>query len=102
MTRVFSHMADVPVDSDRASVYEHGWQSWSPTGTYPVTATSPRPLSPSIQAMCYRPGIPAPQSGFQAAGLLAVDPGTGDPLRIYAARDGQVVNRRSSGVPEWA
>ncbi|GAB2833648.1 hypothetical protein GCM10027176_42440 [Actinoallomurus bryophytorum] len=74
------------VDPVRAQVYEHGWQSWSPTTTYGVTATAHRPLTP---AMYGRPGRPAPREGFQGEGLLAVDPGTGEPVHVYAARDGR-------------
>ncbi len=37
--------------------------------------------------MRFRPETPAPRGGFQAEGLLVVDPGTGSPSRVYAARD---------------
>jgi len=77
----------VPVDPRVGRVYEHGWQSWSPSGTYPVTATSYRPRRPEIATMCYRPGRPAPAAGFQGEGLLAVDPGDGGPVRVYGATD---------------
>jgi len=77
----------VPVDPRVGRVYEHGWQSWSPTGTYPMTATSYRPRRPEIATMCYRPGRPAPAAGFQGEGLLAVDPGDGGPVRVYGATD---------------
>jgi alpha-galactosidase len=69
-------------------VYEHGWQSWSPSTTYPVTGTSHRPVQPFMQTMCWRPGRPGPEQGFQGEGLLAVDPGDGGPVRLYAAADG--------------
>jgi alpha-galactosidase len=42
-----------------------------------------------MQTMCWRPGRPAPARGFQGEGLLAVDPGDGEPIRLYAARDGR-------------
>jgi alpha-galactosidase len=76
------------VDPARGRVYEHGWQSWSPTTSYGVTEAGHRPVRPVMQAMCWRPGRPAPVRGFQGEGLLAVDPGTGDAVRLYAARDG--------------
>jgi alpha-galactosidase len=82
-------VARLRVDPERGRVYEHGWQSWSPTATYPVTATSHRPVRPEMQTMCWRPGRPAPSRGFQGEGLLAVDPGTGEPVRLYAAPDGR-------------
>ena len=30
-------LAEIEVDPERARIHEHGWQSWSPTLTYPVT-----------------------------------------------------------------
>jgi alpha-galactosidase len=42
-----------------------------------------------MQTMCWRPGRPAPSRGFQGEGLLAVDPGDGGPVRLYAAADGR-------------
>ncbi|NJC85824.1 alpha-galactosidase [Planosporangium mesophilum] len=90
----------MPVDPDRARVYEHGWQSWSPTTTYPVTATSWRPVRPATQVMAYRPGKPGPERGFQGEGLLAVDPGDGGAVRLYATTDGlaEVASIRASFV----
>ncbi len=81
-------LAEVPVDPDRGRVYEHGWQSWSPTTVHPVGGTGHRAVRPAMQIMCYRPGRPGPARGFQGEGVLAVDPGTGEPARLYAARDG--------------
>ncbi len=67
---------DIHATDDPASdtyVYEHGWQSWSPAGVYPGdSARSPRPQRPIWQAMAFRPERPAPESGFQGEGLLAV------------------------------
>jgi len=83
----FSPIDEVDVSPERATVYEHGWQSWSPTSTYPVTQTSPRPELRWQHPMRFRPETPAPPRGFQAEGLLAVDPGTGDATRVYAAPD---------------
>jgi alpha-galactosidase len=77
------------VDPERARVHEHGWQSWSPTTSYGVGETSHRPIDPAMQTMCWRPGRPGPVRGFQGEGLLAVDPGTGEPVRVYAAPDGR-------------
>jgi len=88
MTR-FQQIAAVPVDPERGRVYAHGWQSWSPTTSYPVTGTGHRPARPELLTMCYRPGRPAPDRGFQGEGLLAVSPGPGGPVRLFAARDGR-------------
>ncbi|GAA2431373.1 alpha-galactosidase [Actinomadura vinacea] len=82
-------ITQVPVDPVRGRVYEHGWQSWSPSAAYPVTATGERPRQdPRLQTMCWRPDRPAPGQGFQGEGLLAVEPGDGSPARLFAARDG--------------
>jgi alpha-galactosidase len=72
----FEVVAELDGAADR-SVYELGWQSWSPSGLYPATATSARPTSP-LGALSYRAGSPPPDDGFQGEGLLAVtDPDGG-------------------------
>lgn len=82
----FSEVDVVPVvDASTAFVYEHGWQSWSPTGCHRVGATSTRPAHRWQQAMRYRPEVPPPPEGFQAEGLLITGPGGGQPLSIYTA-----------------
>ncbi len=83
----FADYDDVVV-SPSATVFEHGWQSWSPTTTYPATGTSWRPVRPPTQVMSYRPGLPGPEVGFQGEGLLGVDPGDGGPVRLYVTVDG--------------
>jgi alpha-galactosidase len=127
MTSSFSEVAEIVADPAALSVYEHGWQSWSPVGLYPATATSPRPLRPEWQTMGYRPDRPAPGSGFQGEGLLAVvlpDGGArlwvapdstrevpsiragvrGD--RLVVSADGEVEERGGAGLAElltaWA
>jgi alpha-galactosidase len=69
----------------RASVYEHGWQSWSPTALYRASDTSRRPTGSTQQTMRFRPETPPPARGFQAEGLLVVDPGDGAAMRVYTA-----------------
>ncbi|MGH8791698.1 MAG: glycoside hydrolase family 36 protein [Stackebrandtia sp.] len=71
-------IARLEVDPARARVYEHGWQSWSPTDTYSVNATSCRPVRAHGAVQHYRPGKPPPPEGFQAEGLLVVDTGLGE------------------------
>ena len=34
----------VRVATEAAAIYEHGWQSWSPSGCYPLPARPPRPV----------------------------------------------------------
>jgi alpha-galactosidase len=79
---------EIRVEPARTRVYEHGWQSWSPTTDYPVEATSYRPVRPVTQTMSYRPGKPGPAQGFQGEGLLGVDSFDGEPARLYATVDG--------------
>jgi alpha-galactosidase len=79
----FRPVAEVPVETGQGQVFEHGWQSWSPTTTYAVTATSHRPSHQVLQTMCWRPGRPGPERGFQGEGLLAIDPGDGTPVHVF-------------------
>lgn len=83
----FTQVDEVQVDPQTARVYEHGWQSWSPTGLYAVTVTSPRPRLGWQHLMRFRPGVELPDEGFEAEGLLALDPGDGTAVRVYAATD---------------
>ncbi len=81
----FRTVDEVPVDVRRGRVYEEGWQSWSPTRWYRPDATSKRPALDWQHLMRFRAGTELPARGFQGSGLLAVDPGTGDPVRVYGA-----------------
>jgi alpha-galactosidase len=83
----FVEVDDLVIDARVARVYEHGWQSWSPTGTYDASGTSARPEHTWQHLMRFRPGAALPSRGFQGEGLLVVDPGTGEPSRLYAAND---------------
>lgn len=78
---------DLRLDPATARVYEHGWQSWSPTGVHGIREKSARPEHDWQHTMRFRPGTPLAADGFQAEGLLLVDPGTGEPVRVYAATD---------------
>lgn len=84
---VFSAVDEVDVDPQLGRLYEHGWQSWSPTATYRLRQTSARPELGWQQLMRFRPETPVPPSGFQAEGLLVLDPGNGAPLRVYGSPD---------------
>ncbi len=76
----------VPVDPRRAVVYEHGWQSWSPTAAYRLDEVPARPVSEARRVGNYRPDRTVPASVFSGEGLLAVDPGTGDGVHVFAAQ----------------
>lgn len=84
-TPAFEVVAEIPVRGDRAHVYPEGWQSWSPTDWYPISGSQPRPQEPWQHAMRFRPGVGLPQKGFQAEGILAVDPGNGSPVCGFVA-----------------
>jgi alpha-galactosidase len=112
----FTPVASVPVDPRRARVHEEGWQSWSPSGAYALGATPHRPANANWATVCYRPGVTVPAGTFQGEGLLALDPGDGSPVRLWAAAeptrevpsirlttgDGQTVGISADGpVKEW-
>lgn len=86
----FGEIAEMELEApEYARVYEHGWQSWSPAGAYPADIeASPRPKRAIWQTMAFRPERPAPASGFQGEGLLAVSvDGTRGLTRTWIATD---------------
>ncbi|MEU1179419.1 glycoside hydrolase family 36 protein [Streptomyces sp. NPDC005820] len=87
MHHPFTPVASVPVDPRRARVHEEGWQSWSPSGVYALGAPPHRPTNDNWATVCYRPGVTVPAGVFQGEGLLALDPGDGSPVRLWAAPD---------------
>jgi alpha-galactosidase len=78
-------VATVSVDPARATVYEHGWQSWSPTVAYRLDQRPHRPVSEARRVGNYRPDRTAADGGFWGEGLLAVDPGTGEGIHVFGA-----------------
>jgi len=84
----FAEIAEIQVDPRGARVYEHGWQSWTPTTSYGLDERPHRPVGEVRRTMCYRPERVPPDSGFQGEGLLAIDPGDGGPVLVLAAPDG--------------
>ncbi|MFI6538073.1 glycoside hydrolase family 36 protein [Nonomuraea sp. NPDC050547] len=81
----FADVGEVSCDPRNALVFEHGWQSWSPTGAYRLDDRPPRAADPTIQTLCYRPETPVPAGVFQGEGLLAIDPGDGGPVELWSA-----------------
>ena len=74
----FADVGDVRCRPQDARIFEHGWQSWSPTGRYRWTDTPPRAATETIQVLAYRPGTPVPGGVFQGEGLLAIEPDGGE------------------------
>ena len=78
-------IATVPVDPARATVYEHGWQSWSPTVAYRLDQPPYRPVSDLRRVGNYRPESTVPDGAFWGEGLLAIEPGTGEGVHVFGA-----------------
>jgi len=78
---------EFPIVRSTASCFEHGWQSWSPTTTYRVGDQPIRPQSERNRLLCYRPESSPASEVFWGEGLLAIDPGDGSGIRIYAVAD---------------
>jgi alpha-galactosidase len=75
------------INATDATVFEHGWQSWSPTATYRVGDRPHRPVNERNRFLCYRPETSPGLDVFWGEGLLAVDPADGSGIRIYAVND---------------
>ncbi len=88
----FTPIAEIDCAPD-AAVYAEGWQSWSPTRWLPAAGTGPQPDGPHRAAMRFRTDCPPPPVGFQAEGLLVIDPGAGQPVQRFAA------STADAGVP---
>jgi alpha-galactosidase len=82
----FTGVDQVACDPRTARVYEHGWQSWSPTTTYAVDDRPYRASREATRIMCYRPDRSVPDGVFQGEGLLAVQASDAGPVHLYAAR----------------
>ncbi|WP_149830349.1 glycoside hydrolase family 36 protein [Streptomyces tailanensis] len=85
MPHPFTPVASVPVDPHTARVHEEGWQSWSPSGAYALDTAPYRPTNDNWVTVCYRPGRTVPAGTFHGEGLMALDPGDGSPVRLWAA-----------------
>src|SRR5258705_9820122 len=82
----FAEVAEVPVDPERALLHEEGWQSWSPTAVHRLSDRPRRSADPMRRAMNNKDprGLP---DGFAGEGMLALDPGDGGGVRVWAAAD---------------
>jgi len=86
--RAFGQVGRLACDPRSARVYEHGWQSWSPSTTYAVRQRPYRPSTERSRVMNYRPDRSVPDGVFQGEGLLALQPDTEAPVHVFAARPG--------------
>jgi alpha-galactosidase len=75
----------VTVDGESAMVYEHGWQSWSPSGCYPLGTRPQRPSTENSRVMNWRQEKQPAAEAFWGEGLMAIDPGDGSGIAIFAA-----------------
>jgi alpha-galactosidase len=78
----------IGVAAESAAIYEHGWQSWTPSGRYPLRARPPRPGTDNSRVMNWRQDTRPPADAFWGEGLLAVDPGDGSGIVVFSAAPG--------------
>ncbi len=79
---------EIEISPATARIYEHGWQSWSPSTTYALGDHPWRPTNDRNRILCYRPATKPGSDVFWGEGLAAVDPGSGAGIRTYAAASG--------------
>jgi alpha-galactosidase len=68
-------------------VYEHGWQSWSPTSTYRLGEAPTRATTDDYRSLNYRSGVVVPEGVYQGEGLLALHLDAGSGTLIAGASD---------------
>ncbi len=69
-----------------AEVFEHGWQSFSPTTAYPLGTRPHRPTSERNRMLNYRQSSHPGADGYFSEGVLAVADGSGS-VHVVAAED---------------
>lgn len=75
---------------DSARIFEHGYQSWSPTGAYLIGNRPPRPVDDEHSLRGYRGRRWAPPGTYQGEGLLAVQTPKDGPVHLFAVDDPSV------------
>jgi alpha-galactosidase len=80
-------VAEVPVDADSARVYEHGWQSWTPTTIYRLGEKPFRPTTDRDWLLHYRGDHRAPPGAYTGEGLFAIQPARDGPVHVFATPD---------------
>jgi alpha-galactosidase len=86
--RAFTDVGEIDCDPGTARIYEHGWQSWSPTTAYLLHDRPHRPAGEHTRVVNFRADGPAPQGLFQGEGLLAVQERSGGRVHLFAAHPG--------------
>ena len=88
----------IRVAPQAAIVYEHGWQSWSSSTSYPLHAGPLRPRTENSRIMNCRQDTRPPADVFWGEGLLAVDPGDGSGIVVFSAAAGAAPHGESPTV----
>jgi alpha-galactosidase len=83
----FEPVAELAMDPVEGRVFEHGWQSWTPTTTYRPDDPPIRPHGDAAALMHAGPGTQPPPDVFQGDGVLAILPALGDPVHVIAGTD---------------
>lgn len=82
----FDVVHELTVSPEGAEVFEHGWQSFSPTTAYPLGARPHRPTSERNRMLNYRQASHPGREGYFSEGVLAVSDGVGS-VHVVAAAD---------------
>ncbi|PZF85895.1 glycoside hydrolase family 36 protein [Jiangella anatolica] len=82
----FDVVHEVAVSSEGSAVFEHGWQSFSPTTTYPLGGRPHRPATERNRMLNYRQSSHPDASRYFGEGVLAVADGHGS-VHVVAAAD---------------
>ncbi|TDD66797.1 alpha-galactosidase [Jiangella aurantiaca] len=82
----FDVVHELTVSSDGAQVFEHGWQSFSPTSVYPLGTRPHRPTSERNRMLNYRQSSQPGPDGYFSEGVLSVADGAGS-VHVVAAAD---------------
>ena len=64
-------VSELDIDPMGGVVAEQGWQSWSPSATYPVGTAPFRWADERMRLLCYRPEVVEAGPVYRGEGLLA-------------------------------
>lgn len=79
-------VAEMEIEPKLTRVFEHGWQSWSPTTWYRWGEPPHRPVTDRNRLICYRPERIATAGAYWGEGLLAVAV-DGGPTHVFGTLD---------------